>query len=204
MKILSRMVLGVIFAAVSCCSAERSAEHFNTLATEPDAKPDEVVRALEIAPGMAIADIGAGGGYFAYRFAADTGPSGIVFAVDINPEFLAIIDQTAARRNIRNVKTVRAKPNDAGLPAKGIDVVFMRNVFHHIPEPVVYFRNLAGALKSGGRIAIIDYRSGQFRTLFHSVSEEQIVAVMREAGYQQVKRYDFLERQSFTIFSIGK
>ncbi|HPI22082.1 MAG TPA: class I SAM-dependent methyltransferase [Spirochaetota bacterium] len=195
------MLLASLFS-ISCCSAERSANHFNALAVEPGAKPDEVVRALGIAPGMAIADIGAGGGYFTVRFARDTGPAVVVFAVDINREFLDIISQTAASEQLRNVKTVHATPDDPGLPAHGVDLIFMRNVFHHIEHPVAYFRRLAGCLRPGGRIAIIDYRPGSLRTLFHSVPEERIITILREAGYRIAARHEFLERQSFTVFMV--
>jgi len=124
------------------------------------------------------------------------------FAVDINREFLDIISQTAASEQLRNVKTVHATPDDPGLPAHGVDLIFMRNVFHHIEHPVAYFRRLAGCLRPGGRIAIIDYRPGSLRTLFHSVPEERIITILREAGYRIAARHEFLERQSFTVFMV--
>ena len=93
--------------------------------------------------------------------------------------------------------------------SESVDLVFMRNVCHHIPNRVEYFRKLENSLKPDGRVAIIEYKRGgglfSFRRMFgHYVPKEIIVEEMNKARYQLEKAFDFLPEQSFTIFSVHK
>jgi len=185
------------------------AEMFNRKASDPKNKPDEILEALELQQGQRVADIGAGGGYFSLRFAEAVGKDGRVFAVDTNPKFLEFIKDSAEEKKLNSIETVFATEDNPTLPDKSIDLIFMRNVCHHLPNRVEYFKKLKGALKSRGRIAIIEYKAGGGRFSFHRkfghyVPKEVLKAEMKEAGYQLEKDLDFLPEQSFVIFSLAE
>jgi len=181
---------------------------FNKQASGSKSKAGQILETLALQPGQNIADIGAGGGYFSILFAGAVERKGNVYAVDTNPEFLEFIRNSAEEKGLSNVKTVLTAEDKLTLPEKSLDLIFLRNVYHHLPNRVEYFRNLAGLLKPKGRIAIVDYkRSGLFsfhRIFGHYVHKEIIVKEMGEAGYGLKNDHNFLSDQSFTIFSRKK
>ena len=182
------------------------AEMFNRKASDPKNKPDEILKALGLQQRQKVADVGSGGGYFALRFAEIVEAEGRVFAVDTNPKFLEFIQDSAKEKVLTNVETVLTEEDKPILPEKSVDLVFMRNVCHHLSNRVDYFRRLRNSLKTSGRVAIIEYRSGRgfsFHRLFgHYVAKEKIIEEMQEAGYKLEKEVDFLPEQSFTLFSM--
>jgi ubiquinone/menaquinone biosynthesis C-methylase UbiE len=113
-------------------------------------KPHEVVEALKLKPGEAIADIGAGTGYFATHFARHAKK---VYAVDIDPQLLEMAKKDAPE----NLETVPAAPDDPRLPEASVDTLFFCNVLHHIGSRPGYYEKLKKALKPGGRIVNIDF-----------------------------------------------
>jgi len=181
---------------------------FNRKASNTKNKPDKILETLALRLGQNVADIGTGGGYFSLRFAEVVGEGGRVFAVDTNPKFLEFVSDSAKEKGLENVETVLVTEDSLTLPERSLDLVFVRNVTHHIPDRVEYFRKLKVTLKPEGRIAIIEYRRGgrfSFRRMFgHYVSQEIIVDDMKEAGYRLKEDLDFLPEQSFTIFSLKK
>ncbi len=181
------------------------AKMFNRKASDPKNKPDQVLETLALRPGHNVADIGAGGGYFSLRFAEAVGREGYVFAVDTNSDFLEFIKESAKEKGLDNVETVLATEDGLTLP-ESVDLVFMRNLCHHITDRVEYFTRLKRVLKLDGRIAILEYRSARrfsFRGVFgHYVPREIIIEEMTQAGYQLEEDLDFLPEQSFTIFSV--
>ncbi|MBN1784774.1 MAG: class I SAM-dependent methyltransferase [Candidatus Bathyarchaeota archaeon] len=183
----------------------RKARMFNKKASDPKNRPDLVLNHLELQAGNIVADIGSGGGYFSLRFAEALGKDGVVFAVDTNPGFLEFIKENAREKGLDNVKTVLTSEDSLSLP-ENVDLVFMRNVCHHIPNRTAYFGELKNFLKEGGHIAILEYRKANhftFHGLFgHYIPKEEILTEMTQAGFQLEKDLDFLPEQSFTIFSI--
>jgi arsenite methyltransferase len=170
-------------------------------------KADVVLRNLKIRKGDVIADIGSGGGFFTFEFMSAVGEKGKVFAVDTNELFLQYINQKVAEQNHRNVVTVLTDGRGLSLPEAGCDLIFLRNVFHHLPEPEEYFRRLKKSLKPEGRIAVIDYRNEKGFCLIHLfghhlVSEEEICQIMTRADFKRVETFDFLPEQSFNIFAL--
>jgi len=184
------------------------AKMFNRKASDPKNKPDQILETLVLQPGQNVADIGAGGGYFSLRFAEAVGNEGHVFAVDTDSNFLEFIKESAKEKGLYNIETVLATEDGLTL-SESVDLVFMRNVCHHIPNRMEYFRKLENSLKPDGRVAIIEYKRGgglfSFRRMFgHYVPKEIIVEEMNKARYQLEKAFDFLPEQSFTIFSVHK
>jgi ubiquinone/menaquinone biosynthesis C-methylase UbiE len=168
-------------------------------------QPDRVVQALEVRPGARVADVGAGGGYFTFRLARAVGPSGLVYAVDVDPQMTAYIAERARAESLTNVEAVLAAPDDPGLPREGVDLVFVCNTFHHISNRADYFRRLRAHLRPGGRLAVVDYKpEGWFARLFrHATPPEVIRSELQAAGYRLQREHDFLDRQSFLIFEPG-
>ena len=169
-------------------------------------QPDKVITALQIPPGAAIADIGAGGGYFTFHLAKAAGPNGKVYAVDIDRGTNQLIDERANKEGVKNVQTILAKPNDPLLPQSAVDLIFSSNTYHHIDDRIVYFSNLRKYLKPAGRIAIIDYdrRSWLAGLLRHYTPAEFVKREMEQAGYTVQQELTFLDRQSFLIFGVNR
>src|SRR5512140_137700 len=139
----------------SFAGAEHWAKVFDDPARDAWQKPHEVVQALQLAPDAAVADIGAGTGYFAVRLAHMT-PKGRVYAVDIEPDMVKYLGERAQKSGLSNLTPVLAKPDDPQLPSK-VDLALMVDVYHHIGAREAYFRKLATMLKPGGTVAIIDF-----------------------------------------------
>lgn len=179
---------------------------FNRRAADPENKPDRILEALSLKAGDTVADIGSGGGYFALRFSEAVGAQGRVYVVDVNPAFLDIIRQSL-NDGVKNVEAVLAVEGAVPLPEKSLDAVFMRNVYHHLQDRAEYFRRLGRLLKRDGKIAIIENNPGgifSFSRIFGHHTEKGIIAEeMRKAGYKVDGSFDFLPRQSFTIFSLA-
>lgn len=193
-------VLLLILVGISSCA---SASHFNETASAQKSQPDRILRTLNLRPGMRIADLGAGGGYFAMRFAERVGQQGKVYAVDVEPKYLDFIRARAKEQGLHNVTTLLAKENSSGLPDNSVDLVFLRDVYHHLQDRPEYFQKLARALRQQGRVAIIDYhKAGFWHRLFgHATPRETIIQEMKVAGYRLTESHDFLEQQSFTIYT---
>lgn len=163
-------------------------------------KPDEVISVLDLKPGMRVADIGAGTGYFTVRLARHAAKPN-VYAVDIEPKMLKHIQERMRTEHLDNVSTVLAGENSPNFPEL-MDLVIIVNTYHHVPDRSTYFAALLPKLAPGGRIAIIDFRPdadggppAQYR-----FSAQQIQKEMAEAGYRLRNQHHFLPRQTFQVF----
>jgi arsenite methyltransferase len=176
---------------------------FNKRASSPKFKPHEVINSLGIKPGEMIADIGSGGGYYTFEFAKKVGDTGKAYALDTEQVFLDYISEEIKKQAITNVEAVLIKNDEIGLADSSIDLMFLRNVYHHLPEPIKYFGRIKKYLKPHGRIAIIDYKKHRFNLFLrgkHYAPESEIVNTMTRCGYSISKKFDFLPEQSFVIF----
>ena len=124
-------------------------------------KPDEIMDVLGIADGAAVADIGAGAGWFTIRLARRVGPNGVVYAQDVQRQMLDAVRRRVAREGLLNVETRLGSGSTPNLPARALDAVLVVDVYPEVEERVAFLRNLAEALKPGGRIGIINYRPGR-------------------------------------------
>ncbi|MGH7947946.1 MAG: class I SAM-dependent methyltransferase [Candidatus Binataceae bacterium] len=184
----------------SCASAKKFA--YEGIGRDSEQQPERVVSELHLKPGERIADIGAGGGYFTWRLADAVGPTGKVYAVDIDPDMTGYLAATAGQRGYRNVEAILAAPDDPKLPAGSVDLIFTCNTYHHIENRAAYFARLKRSLAPGAHVAIIDYRpEGFFQSIHsHSTAADAIRREMTEAGYRLEKEYDFLPGQNFLVF----
>ncbi len=190
----------LILGFTSCASLKRFA--YEGFDRDSDQQPARVVEELHLTTGERVADLGAGGGYFTWRLADAVGPTGKVYAVDIDPDMTGYLKATAQQRGYANVETIVAAPDDPKLPEHGIDLLFTCNTYHHIENRTAYFARVKQNLAPDGRVAIIDYRpEGFFQSIFpHATAAELIQREMSEAGYRLEHEYDFLPSQSFQVF----
>ncbi len=181
------------------------AEHWAQVFDDPERdvwqKPDEVIRALGLAPDAAVADIGSGTGYFSVRLARAL-PAGRVYGADLEPDMVHYLGRRAMHENLANVVPVQAAPDDPRLPAP-VDVVIVVDTYHHIGARPDYFSRLRRSLKPGARVAIIDYRadSPDGPPAAYRVPPSRVEAEMRSAGYRLLAAHDFLPRQYFLVFA---
>ena len=180
---------------------ERYAKSFDDPARDGWQMPARVIEALRPSPGASVADIGAGTGYFSVRFARAV-PSGIVYAVDVEPSMLEHIRKRAIGEHLQNIVPVQASGTSPQLP-KPVDLVIVVDTYHHLPSRPTYFRELKKSLAPGGRVAIVDFRKDspegpppEFR-----FEADQIIGEMKQAGYRLDAKHDFLPRQHFLVFS---
>jgi SAM-dependent methyltransferase len=162
--------------------------------------PDRIIEALALRPTDSVADIGAGTGYMAVRFARQL-KSGSVFAVDIEPSMVKHMADRAKAVGIGNLHAITGGTASPNLP-EPVDVAFLLNVYHHLDARADYFRRLRTSLKPGGRVAIVDFRpdSPAGAPKHMRLSAEQIADEMKAAGYKPAGSFEFLPRQSFLVF----
>lgn len=180
--------------------AHKWSQVFDDPARDAWQKPHEVVQALKLAPDAVVADIGAGTGYFAVRFAHMLA-QGRVYGVDVEPDMVKYLAERAKKENLPNLRPVTGAPASPNLPAP-VDLVILVDVYHHIDQREAYFRNLRGSLKPGGRIAIIDFRldspSGPPKSV--RIAPDRVKTELKQAGYALSEEHAFLPRQYFLIF----
>ena len=124
-------------------------------------KPDQIMDALAIADGSAVADIGAGAGWFTIRMARRVGPNGMVYAQDVQRQMLDAIRRRVAREGLGNVATRLGAGSAPNLPERSLDAVLVVDVYPEVEDRVTFLRNLAAALKPGGRLGIVNYKPGR-------------------------------------------
>ncbi len=177
----------------------------NREASSPRRGAKRIIETLNPKEGMTVADIGSGGGYFSLAFAQKVGSGGKVYAVDRKPEYLDFVNGSAKAAGLKNIATAVARSDGVPLPEATMDLVFARNVFHHLKDPERYFHAVRKVLKPGGRVVIIDHLPGRgftFVNLFkHATPVEKICKAMESAGYRLAHSFDFLAGQSFTVWT---
>jgi ubiquinone/menaquinone biosynthesis C-methylase UbiE len=121
------------------------------------AEMPELVKVLELKPGLSVADVGAGFGAWTVQFAKAVGPSGRVYATDIGAPQLDALRDYVKREALNNVTVIEGAVNSANLPVGCCDAILVRDAYHHFTAPNDMVKSLAAALKPGGRLAIVDF-----------------------------------------------
>ncbi len=158
-----------------------------------------VMDILGIKEGVHVADIGAGSGWFTVRAAKRVGSTGIVYAVDINPESIAYINRRTQKDGIANVHAILSREDDPMLSKNSIDSVLLLKTYHEIARPVVLLENLRSSLRSGAKVGIID-RNGKGDD--HGVSRDVVIQEAAQAGYQLQEQYDFVKGDGQDYFLV--
>jgi SAM-dependent methyltransferase len=160
---------------------------------------NRVMDILDIVPGKNVADIGAGSGWFTVRAARRVTDSGVVYAVDINPEAIRYIDQRIQKEGLHNVKTILSKSDNPQLPAEQIDSVLLLKTYHEVDKPIVLLQNLRASLRPGAKVGIID-RNGNGEN--HGLAPELVIKEASEAGYALQSKYDFVKGDGMDYFLV--
>jgi len=173
---------------------------------EAEEAPAKALRTIGISPGMVIADVGSGTGYFSRRMAKLTGPEGKVFAVDIQSRMLEALKGYAAREGITNIETVLSREDDPLLPAGALDLILMVDVYHEFDKPQVMLKKLRAALKPTGRMVLLEYRKEDPNVpirLEHKMTIAEAKAEVEAEGFRLDRVVDTLPRQHILIFVPG-
>ena len=168
---------------------------------EAEEAPDAALAAIGIARGATVADIGAGAGYFTWRLAERVGPSGKVYANDIQPAMLELLRKNIDARHLTNVETVLGVEDDPRLPA--VDLVLLVDVYHEFSEPEKMLRKIRESLKSDGRLVLLEYRKEDPAIPIrpeHKMSVAEVRAEVEPEGFRFEKNLDTLPRQHILIF----
>jgi ubiquinone/menaquinone biosynthesis C-methylase UbiE len=171
---------------------------------EREESPDLAVRLLRIPRGATVADIGAGSGYFTVRLARAVGDKGRVYATDLQPGMLELLQKNIARERLANVTPVLGTVADPRLPEASIDLVLMVDVYHELSQPQTMLRRIREALKPDGRLALIEYRAEDPDVPIrpeHKMTKAQVRLEVEHEGFRQVRVYDDLPRQHLIVFT---
>lgn len=170
---------------------------------ENDERPEAVMNALDLHGGDAVADLGAGSGYFTFRLASKVGSAGKVFAVDIQAEMLDAIRRRAATLGVTNVEEVKASETDPKLPPDRVNLVLMVDVYHELAYPYEVMTKVRDALKPEGRVVFVEYRKEDPAIPIkevHKMSVDQLQKEMAVMGLVKVRTVETLPTQHIVIF----
>jgi ubiquinone/menaquinone biosynthesis C-methylase UbiE len=171
---------------------------------EKEEDPDLAIRLLRIQKGSTVADVGAGSGNIAIRLAKAVGPMGKVYANDIQPGMLEILQKNVARAKLTNVVPVLGAIDDPKLPAESIDLAIMVDVYHEFSEPQKMLQRLREALKPGGRLVLLEYRAEDPDVPIlrdHKMSKAQVKLEVENEGFKQTRVFDDLPWQHLFVFT---
>jgi ubiquinone/menaquinone biosynthesis C-methylase UbiE len=166
--------------------------------------PDVALNVLKIPKGASVADIGAGSGFITERLSARVGPTGHVFANDVQPQMLQMLARRLAIRKITNVTLVQGAIDDPKLEPASVDLEIMVDVYHELSQPQAMLRHLREALKPGGRLVLLEYRKEDPTVPIkpeHKMSVAEAKMELEAEGFKLARVDDALPRQHVLIFT---
>ncbi len=173
-------------------------------AREMEENPEGALDAVGIKPGMTVADVGAGIGYMTLRVAKRVGPSGTVYANDIQPEMLSQLQNNAASAKLSNIRTVLGTSTDSKLPAGQMDLILLVDVYHEFSQPQKMLRSLREALKPDGRLVLLEYRKEDPSVpirLEHKMSIQEVKTELEAEGFHLGQVIETLPRQHIFVLT---
>ena len=153
-RIVATLGLALLFSAAAAAQQTGLTDAQRKAA---DVEVPQLATLLELKPGMTVADVGAGFGAWTMRFSSWLGPTGRIYATDVGAPQLAALRETVRREGLTNVTVIEGATGTTNLPALCCDAILVRDAYHHFTQPEGIVRSLAGALKPGGRLAVIDF-----------------------------------------------
>jgi tRNA A58 N-methylase Trm61 len=174
---------------------------------EQEEEPEKALAALEIAHGSVVADIGAGVGYFTWRLADVVGPTGKVYANDIQPEMIRMLTRNIKDRGLKNVEPVLGKIDDPRLPKGAVDLALLVDVYHEFSEPQKMLDHIRESLKPDGRLVLLEYRKEDPKVPIrpeHKMSVSEVKAEVEPEGFKLDKVLEILPRQHILIFRVAQ
>jgi len=167
-------------------------------------RPDLIMDALGIGDGSVVADLGAGGGWFTVRLARRVGPNGLVYAEDIQPQMIEAIQRRVSREDLKNVSAVLGSADHPALPRGRLDAALMVDTFHEVTDRQSLLTNVRAALKPGGRLGIVEYRTdggGPGPSREERLPAQQVISAAEAAGFHLVRQEQFLPYQYMLVFT---
>jgi ubiquinone/menaquinone biosynthesis C-methylase UbiE len=183
-------------------NAEKWSALFDDTARVAWQNPAEVARALRLAPGQVVLDIGAGTGYFSRFFAEGVRPGGRVYAADIEPDMIAWMLDRARREETPEVFPLLIPADEPRVP-EPVDVVFICDTWHHIDDRIAYARKIRSILKPGGVVVVVDFRKGEIPVgppEEHRLPPEKVIQEMEGAGLRLDRRDDVILPYQYVLF----
>jgi protein-L-isoaspartate O-methyltransferase len=172
---------------------------------EKEEDPAKLLKALEIKPGMVVADVGAGSGYHSFRMAPLVGEKGKILAVDIQKQMIAMLNARIKKDSLTNVTPVLSTDKDPKLPAGEVDLIMMVDVYHEFDHPYEMTQKMVESLKPGGRMVFVEFRLEDDAVpikLVHKMTERQVIREMGEfPDMEHTKTIGTLPWQHIIIFS---
>lgn len=171
---------------------------------EAEQRPAQIFRAMGLRDGQVVADLGCGTGWFARRMARAVGPSGKVYAIDVQPEMLELMKGHLAKENVTNVVPVLGASDNPRLAPASLDWVLMVDVYHEFQQPKAMLARIRESLKPAGKVALVEYRaegdSAAHIRPEHRMSVDQILEEWVPAGFRMTARHEDLPTQHFLVF----
>ena len=170
---------------------------------EQEERGDLLLRELALKPGMAVLDVGAGTGYYSRRIAAEVGPQGKVYAIDVQPEMIEMLGVVAKQPAFGNIKPILGKEKSVSLPDAVADLAIMVDVYHELEFPSEMLASITRALRPGGRVVFVEFRAEDPRVPIkplHKMSETQIRREAEQNGLIWVRTANTLPWQHVVIF----
>jgi predicted methyltransferase len=170
---------------------------------EIEEMPETALEVIGIQPGMTVADVGAGVGYFTVRLARRVGPSGKVYANDVQPEMLTVLKDRAAKAKLTNIQTILGTEADPKLPKGAMDLVLLVDVYHEFSQPQKMLQHIRESLKPDGRLVLLEYRKEDPHIPIrseHKMSVDEVKAELSAEGFRLEKVLKDLPRQHILIF----
>jgi ubiquinone/menaquinone biosynthesis C-methylase UbiE len=167
-------------------------------------EPDRAIDVLKIEKGSTVADIGAGSGYMTVKLAKKVGPQGRVYANDIQPAMLELLNKRLAKGKVANVSVVLGAQDDPRLPLDALDLVLMVDVYHELSQPQLMLRHIRASLKPGGRLVLLEYRKEDPNIPIkpeHKMSVADAKLEVEAEGFKLTKTNEDLPRQHILIFT---
>jgi ubiquinone/menaquinone biosynthesis C-methylase UbiE len=167
-------------------------------------EPDRAIDVLKIEKGSTVADIGAGSGYMTVKLARKVGPQGRVYANDIQPAMLELLNKRITKSKIANVSVVLGMQDDPRLPVETLDLVLMVDVYHELSQPQLMLRHIRASLKPGGRLVLLEYRKEDPSIPIkpeHKMSVADAKLEVEAEGFKLTKTNEDLPRQHILIFT---
>jgi ubiquinone/menaquinone biosynthesis C-methylase UbiE len=182
----------------------QGADWLNRPEREKEENPEGALDALALKPGMVVADVGAGTGYMSLRMAKRVGPTGKVYANDLQPEMLRRLRENAAKAGITNIETVQGEEADPKLPAGRMDLVLLVDVYHEFSKPREMIDKIRESLKPTGRLVLLEYRKEDPKVPIreeHKMTVAQVKAELEPQGLVLSQVIETLPRQHILILT---
>lgn len=174
---------------------------------EEEESPSKAIEALDLKAGMVIADIGAGSGYYTSRMAKKVGPAGRIYATDIQPGMIAILERRIKAEGLTNVTTVLGAMDQPSLPPQSIDLAIMVDVYHELQQPQLFLQRLKAAFKPGGRLVLLEFRKEDPKIPIievHKMSVADVKMELEAEGYALDRVIDILPWQHIIVLRTMK